>query len=61
DFFKTWLNHFVLQKGFDYKIRMSEANDKGIIQKAYIKAGTHNPNITVNSTKHHNAKSQKTI
>ncbi|KAF0552919.1 protein far1-related sequence 11-like isoform x1 [Gigaspora margarita] len=29
--FKAWLNHFALQEGFDYKIRTSEADDKGII------------------------------
>ncbi|CAG8499007.1 1272_t:CDS:2, partial [Scutellospora calospora] len=52
--FKAWLNRFALQEGFDYKIRTSEADNKGIIRRAtYVctKAGTHSPNITVDPTK----------
>ncbi|CAG8466245.1 10551_t:CDS:2 [Racocetra persica] len=63
DSFKAWLNCFALHEGFDYKIRMSEADDKGIIRRAtYVctKASTHSPNVTVDPTKHRNAKSQRT-
>ncbi|CAG8490724.1 1189_t:CDS:2 [Scutellospora calospora] len=61
--FKAWLNCFALQKGFDYKIRTSEADNKGIIRRAtYMctKAGTHSSNITVDPTKRCNTKSQRT-
>ncbi|CAG8750046.1 22637_t:CDS:1, partial [Cetraspora pellucida] len=63
DSFKVWLNHFALQKGFAYKIRTNERDDKGIVQRAtYVctKSITHDPNVTFDPTKHHNAKSQRT-
>ncbi|CAG8787360.1 23851_t:CDS:2, partial [Racocetra persica] len=55
--------HLELVVGFDYKIRTSEADDKGIIRRAtYVctKAGTYSPNVTVDPTKRRNAKSQRT-
>ncbi|CAG8798240.1 10990_t:CDS:1, partial [Racocetra persica] len=60
--FKTWLNQFALQEGFDYKVRTSEKEENIIRQVKYvcIKSGIYNFQATVNPTKRHNNVFQRT-
>ena len=53
--FKVWLDQFVLQKGFNYKVRNSETSEGIVRRVSYVcaKSGTYNPNVTVEPIKRH--------
>ncbi|CAG8477508.1 158_t:CDS:2 [Cetraspora pellucida] len=54
--FKTWLNRFALETGFNYKVRTSKIKDDVIRRTTYecIKSGFYVLQIISNPTKRHN-------
>ena len=56
------MDQFILQKGFNYKVRNSETSEGIVRRVSYVcaKSGTYNPNVTVEPTKRHTTTSQRT-
>ncbi|CAG8790371.1 16146_t:CDS:1, partial [Cetraspora pellucida] len=59
---KMWLNRFVLENGFNYKVRTSKVANSIIKRAIYkcIKSGSHILQVTSNPTKRHSTYSQYT-
>ncbi|CAB4431443.1 unnamed protein product [Rhizophagus irregularis] len=60
--FNVWIDNFAKNKGFSYKIKISQKNGEIIRRISYecSKSGIHNPQVSSDPTKRQNATSQCT-